>query len=227
MAEEEEERRYTIAEVEEILRRAAHAEKGSHEAIALDELLSAAREAGLDPAAVEAAAQEVAEGRSLEQIIARRRQRRRRGFVAHFANFAAVNGMLAVIDVLTIGGPWFQWPLMGWGLGLAIHGVNVLVPPDEEKERRRAERELRREQRERRRSMRERKRAAGGPGEVDQAIKEGLASILGAIADRVGTPRTKGPAHDVRMRVGGTERRPGTEEAERASEETRQRQRRS
>lgn len=227
MADEDEERRYTFAEVEEILRRAAHAEKGSHEAIALDELLSAAREAGLDPAAVEAAAQEVAEGRSLEQIIARRRQRRRRGFVAHFANFAVVNGMLVTIDFLTLGGPWFQWPLMGWGLGLAIHGVNVLVPPDEEKERRRAERELRREQRDRRRSMRERKRATGGPGEVDQAIKEGLASILGAIADRVGAPRTKGPAHDVRMRVGTSPAPPGVEEVDRVSEKSRDRQRRS
>ncbi len=47
-------------------------------------------------------------------------------FLIHLIVYASVNLLLFVIDVLT--GPhvtWFQWPLLGWGLGLLAHGVLV------------------------------------------------------------------------------------------------------
>lgn len=49
------------------------------------------------------------------------------GFRVHLVVYLAVNLMLAVIDWLT--GPqstWFFWPLLGWGLGLLAHAIQVL-----------------------------------------------------------------------------------------------------
>lgn len=57
--------------------------------------------------------------------IARRHVDMRIGFYAHAAVYVVVNGFLAVLDLLRGGDMWFQWPLLGWGLGLAIHGALV------------------------------------------------------------------------------------------------------
>lgn len=62
----------------------------------------------------------------------------RRGFYAHATTYAIVNAALFVIDSMSPGGPWFQWPLIGWGIGLIINAVVVftgLTPGSEEEER--------------------------------------------------------------------------------------------
>jgi hypothetical protein len=50
-----------------------------------------------------------------------------RGFYIHLLVYLVMNLGLFVIDLLTPGGPWFFWPLVGWGIGLLIHGVTVLL----------------------------------------------------------------------------------------------------
>ena len=57
---------------------------------------------------------------------ARRRLRARRDLYQHAAIYAVVNLMLFLLDFLTPGGPWFFWPLFGWGIGLASHTVAVV-----------------------------------------------------------------------------------------------------
>jgi len=57
---------------------------------------------------------------------ARRRVRARRDLYQHAAIYAVVNLMLFLLDYLTPGGPWFFWPLFGWGIGLASHAVAVV-----------------------------------------------------------------------------------------------------
>ena len=62
-------------------------------------------------------------------------QRRRRartwvkallGFYIHATVFGAVNVGLLLINLLTSPGYlWFLWPLFGWGIGLAAHGLAV------------------------------------------------------------------------------------------------------
>lgn len=53
------------------------------------------------------------------------------GFVVHAAIYAAVMGMLAVINLLTSPGViWFIWPLVGWGVFLALHGLRVYLLAD-------------------------------------------------------------------------------------------------
>ena len=57
---------------------------------------------------------------------ARRRVRARRDLYQHAAIYAVVNLLLFLLDFLTPGGPWFFWPLFGWGVGLASHVVAVV-----------------------------------------------------------------------------------------------------
>ena len=57
---------------------------------------------------------------------ARRRVRELRGFYRHLAVFAIVMPLLVVIDLLTSPHrTWFQWPLLGWGSGVLVHGLAV------------------------------------------------------------------------------------------------------
>jgi 2TM domain len=58
---------------------------------------------------------------------ARRRVGIKLGFYTHALVFVLVNlGMFAFNSVLG-GYRWSVWPLWGWGLGLAIHGVVTLL----------------------------------------------------------------------------------------------------
>jgi hypothetical protein len=54
---------------------------------------------------------------------ARRRVKMKMGFAIHAVVYVIVNLGLFAIDRATGGGRWHLWPLFGWGLGLAIHGV--------------------------------------------------------------------------------------------------------
>lgn len=122
------EAKYTRDEVEAILSRAASGERGE---MSHDELVEAAREAGIDPGAVEAAATEVREQRQLVVARARRRDRRRRKFFAHLRSYLLVNAALFGIDFLPDGDiGWAFFPLIGWGIGLAFDAMSRLGPED-------------------------------------------------------------------------------------------------
>jgi hypothetical protein len=58
---------------------------------------------------------------------ARRRVGLKLGFYIHALVFVLVNGALFAINGLTGGGRWAHFPLWGWGLGLAIHGIVTLI----------------------------------------------------------------------------------------------------
>ena len=58
---------------------------------------------------------------------AERRVRRKIGFFIHAFVFACVNGGLFMVNQVTGGGAWHMFPLLGWGLGLAIHGLVTFV----------------------------------------------------------------------------------------------------
>jgi len=45
----------------------------------------------------------------------------RRSLAIHAAAYVLVNAILATVNFTSGGEPWFQWPLLGWGLGLAWH----------------------------------------------------------------------------------------------------------
>jgi hypothetical protein len=60
---------------------------------------------------------------SLEQT-ARRRAGMKMGWYIHASVYLAVNLLLTTIS-LAAGHNWALFPALGWGLGLAIHGVVV------------------------------------------------------------------------------------------------------
>ena len=60
--------------------------------------------------------------------IARKRAGAKLGFYIHAAVFVAVNlALFAINGQLTPSHRWHVWPLGGWGIGLAFHGLAVFV----------------------------------------------------------------------------------------------------
>lgn len=58
---------------------------------------------------------------------ARRRVRIKTGFAIHGLVYLLVNSALLVVNLLAGGSRWHLGPLLGWGLGLGIHGLVTLL----------------------------------------------------------------------------------------------------
>lgn len=54
---------------------------------------------------------------------ARRRVGMKMGFYTHALVYVLVNLALFAINSVTGRDHWHVWPLLGWGVGLAIHGI--------------------------------------------------------------------------------------------------------
>lgn len=59
--------------------------------------------------------------------LAKARTKDLKAFFEHLGSYLIVNTTLFSIDWLSGGGWWFHWPLLGWGVGLAFHGMSVFV----------------------------------------------------------------------------------------------------
>ncbi len=57
------------------------------------------------------------------EALARRRVARKMGFYLHATVYLLVNLGLVAIDLLTGRPHGSHFPMLGWGLGLAIHGI--------------------------------------------------------------------------------------------------------
>jgi hypothetical protein len=108
------------------------------------DLLEAAREVGIDDATLESTLEELrvalepaAEARDAE------RRRERQALVRHVALWAIFGVFFFAINMLTGGQPWFFFPVLGWGVGLAVHAITYFFPversPEEEMRQRRRE----------------------------------------------------------------------------------------
>jgi len=67
---------------------------------------------------------------ALTEKQARKQTRREKDFYAHLASFLVVNTLLIGINLFT--SPeylWFVWSILGWGIGLALHAVDVFGLP--------------------------------------------------------------------------------------------------
>lgn len=59
-------------------------------------------------------------------IKAQKRVEEIKGFYGNLVSYILVNLMLMVINLVTSPAYlWFFWPLLGWGIGVAIHGLIV------------------------------------------------------------------------------------------------------
>lgn len=58
---------------------------------------------------------------------ARKRVKELRDLYTHAGIYSVIISFLFILDLITGSGFWFYWPALGWGVGLAIHAVVVLV----------------------------------------------------------------------------------------------------
>ena len=59
---------------------------------------------------------------------ARRRASAKLGWYVHAVAFVLVNALLFAMSRYAFGTrPWSIYPLLGWGLGLVLHGVSVFL----------------------------------------------------------------------------------------------------
>ncbi len=59
---------------------------------------------------------------------AKERVEARIGFFMHLSVYIIVNALLILINLFSSSQHlWFQWPLLGWGIGLFFHGLNVFI----------------------------------------------------------------------------------------------------
>ena len=112
-------RHYDNDEVNRIIRRALKLE--NEDTISHQDLIETARDIGLDPQIVEAAIEQEQQATKKEKIRKVWLKRRKVGFYSHLWSYLIVNGALLLINNFTPGPWWFQWSVLGWGIGLAFH----------------------------------------------------------------------------------------------------------
>jgi len=57
---------------------------------------------------------------------AAKRVKELKGFYGNLTSYCLVIPFLAVLNLLTAADHlWFLWPMLGWGIGIATHAVNV------------------------------------------------------------------------------------------------------
>ncbi|ROI11668.1 2TM domain-containing protein [Epilithonimonas hominis] len=69
---------------------------------------------------------ETAENIAYERAV--KRVKELKGFYGNLISYCIVIPFLVIINLLTSPGQlWFYWPMLGWGIGLLAHGMNVLA----------------------------------------------------------------------------------------------------
>jgi hypothetical protein len=58
---------------------------------------------------------------------AKRRVDMLKAFYLHLLVYISVMLGLLLIDIFSGEGWWFYWPMIGWGIAVAVHGAVVLV----------------------------------------------------------------------------------------------------
>jgi hypothetical protein len=127
-------RQYNNEELTRIIRRALKLKQA--DTISHQDLIETAREIGIDSQILETAIEQEQHEFTKEKIRQARMKRRRKGFYSHLLSYLIVNAALLLMDSLTPGPWWFQWPVLGWGIGLAFHFKALFFPPDKRFEKR-------------------------------------------------------------------------------------------
>lgn len=79
------------------------------------------------------------------ETIAKQRVQARSSFFVHLFIYAVMNtGFVLIWGFTGSGYPWFIWPMVFWGAGLAAHAITLWVGPGSAREQRAIEREVQR-----------------------------------------------------------------------------------
>ena len=110
---------YSEDQVSRIIRRALRIRQT--DTIRHDELVETARDLGVDSDTLEKAIELERQDTKIQAIRRTRLRRRKVGFYWHLWSYLIVNLALVLINCLVPGPFWFQWSILGWGIGLACH----------------------------------------------------------------------------------------------------------
>lgn len=114
-------RKYSDDEVRAIIDRAL---KGGASGVGHADLLSIGEQVGIPAEAMARAAAEERQARLEGEALTSIGARRRRWLGLHAAAFALLNGLLFGVNALTTPGEWWVlFPVIFWGLALALHGA--------------------------------------------------------------------------------------------------------
>ncbi len=199
-------RTYTDDEVEAIFDRAIKTQAKDGTRLTHDELVSAASEVGISKDAIDSAARDLKENNTAEPtdkaLITSWKRRARLGFARHLITYLLVNAMLAFLNFMTTSHfIWFPIVVLGWGIGIALHGMNTFFVDEE----RVLERLNRKSQR---RARRDRWKNRGA--EFDRAVDQGVRAIL----EKANTQGARIEIPRERVRFEGSEALDETDEAE-------------
>jgi len=126
-------RQYSSDDVNRIIRRALKIEQS--ESISHEELIETARELGIDPVKIETAIKMETSSMEREQARNAYLVRKRSKFKANLWSYIIVNSALFLINCMTPGSWWFQWVLLGWGIGLVFELRKAYFPTPYQMER--------------------------------------------------------------------------------------------
>ena len=112
-------RKYNNQEISRIIRRALKLKQD--DMIAHQELIETAYDLGIEPKILETAILQEQRELKKEKTRLARLKRRKVGFYSHLWSYLIVNATLLLINNFTPGPWWFQWSVLGWGIGLAFH----------------------------------------------------------------------------------------------------------
>lgn len=174
----DDQRRFSEAEVEAILRRATARQDGG--ALSRDELADVLRQMNVDESALDEAIAEVDAEREVTGEVAAWKERRRRGFIGHAVSFASVMSLLVAVNLLvTPHVLWFVWPLLGWGFGLLSDYLAYRRGPDPEKLASRRRQQAERAERAQRKADKAQRKAK--KREADEAIARASEELKDAV----------------------------------------------
>ena len=123
---------YSPDEVSRILKRALRPE--DENAISHQELYETAQELGVSPHMLDAAIAHEMAGMDMEKARDKWLNKKRAEFRNHLWSYIIVNTALLLMNFFTIfivNIWWFQWPLLGWGIGLAFHYRDAFFASEE------------------------------------------------------------------------------------------------
>jgi hypothetical protein len=123
---------YSNDEFDRIIRRALKLKKKN--SFSHQELVDTAKEFGIDPQTLDSAIKE--EKAEFEKIRSRKTKllRRKAHFHRHLWSYLIVIGALLLINIMTPGSWWFQWPALGWGIAVALNFRAAYFPVSKDKE---------------------------------------------------------------------------------------------
>ena len=93
-----------------------------------EQIIEIASELGVSSESLQAAEQEWLKNNVEVKKEQMSNSQQQKGFKSHLFAFMAINGFLVILNLIVSPGYfWAIFPMLGWGLGLLLHGIKVYI----------------------------------------------------------------------------------------------------